>query len=245
MAIPRKMQAKTSLLARTTECARGHRRGYATLRSVIRTGKRTEVLADALTASGLKRLSKDSVPMPPRASNLPNEIADEALSLYRNLGGTQAQPNLRPGPWDLVFDGLLVVEFDEELHFNRYRAQTLTASWERSLPWTVDYRRHCVDCEAECLAAGAWGRRWTNDSAGRMFSGGKPGELDGEGAPRWKQRALYDALKDTVAVWGRGVRLARVATYDRVGGLLLGAMLDGVSPLDVSAIRELVETRAA
>jgi hypothetical protein len=214
------------------------------MRMMVRTGKRSEVLADALAASGLKRLPKDLAPSRPRIDDLPEHGAEEVLALYRSLGGSQAKPDLRPGPWDLVFDGPLVVELDEELHFNRYRAQTLTASWERSLPWTVDHRSHCVDAEAACLAAGAWGKRWTNDSAGRMFSGGRAGELDGEGAPRWKQRALYDAIKDTLPVWGRGVRLARVATYDGVGGVLVGAMLDGVSPIDVSGIRELVETRA-
>jgi len=210
---------------------------------VVRTGKRTEVLADALTASGLKRLPRGMAPARPRINDLPDDVADEALNLYRSLGGTQAQPDLRPGPWDLVFDGPLLVELDEELHFNRYRAATLTASWEELLPWTAGYRNHCVDREVECLAAGAWGKRWTNGSAGRMFSGGTAGDLDGDGAPRWKQRALYDAIKDTVPASGGGVRVARVATYDRVDGVQLGAMLDGLAAIDVAAIRALVETR--
>jgi hypothetical protein len=34
-------------------------------------------------------------------------------------------------------------------------------------------------------------------------------------------------------------------TYDRVGEVPLGAMLDGVGPTDVSGIRELVESRVA
>jgi hypothetical protein len=43
-----------------------------------------------------------------------------------------------------------------------------------------------------------------------MFSGGAAGDLDGEGAPRWKQRALYDAIKDTAPA-ALGVALARVS----------------------------------
>ena len=39
-----------------------------------------------------------------------------------------SSPRFRPGRWDLVFEEDLVVELDEELHFNRYRASTLTTS---------------------------------------------------------------------------------------------------------------------
>jgi hypothetical protein len=43
-------------------------------------------------------------------------------------------PPLRPGAWDLVFADGLVVELDEELHFNRYRAQSLQNEWATDLP---------------------------------------------------------------------------------------------------------------
>jgi len=178
-------------------------------------------------------------------NDLPAVVAGEALTLYRSLGGLQAQPDLRPGAWDLVFDSPLLVELDEELHFNRYRAATLAASWEQQLPWTASYRDHCADHEDDCLTAGSWGKRWTNDSAGRMFSGGPVGDLDGDGAPRWKQRALYDAIKDTMSGSAGGARLVRVAIYDLVGGVVVGAMLDGVAPIDVPGLRTLVEARAA
>lgn len=85
-------------------------------------------------------------------NDLTGVVAYEALSLYRSLGGLQAQPDLRPGAWDLVFDNLLLVELDEELHFNCYRAATLAASWERRLPWTASYRDHCAKHEPTCLA---------------------------------------------------------------------------------------------
>ena len=78
-----------------------------------------------------------------------------------------------------------------------------------------------------------------------MFAGGPPGELAGDGAPRWKQRALYDALKDTVPLLPTGVRLARVATHDDVNGVSLGAVLDGLAPIKCEAIRELVSARTA
>jgi hypothetical protein len=56
-----------------------------------------------------------------------------------------------------------------------------------------------------------------------MFSGGPPGDLDGAGAPRWKQRALYDAMKDTARSAGAGAAvLARVSVWDPVAGATLG-----------------------
>jgi predicted transcriptional regulator of viral defense system len=70
-------------------------------------------------------------------------------------------------------------------------------------------------------------------------------DLDGDGAPRWKQRALYDSIKDTLPASGSGVLLARVATHDRINGVLLSAMLDGTVPVDVDGIRALVEVRTA
>lgn len=104
--------------------------------------------------------------------------------------------------------------------------------------------RPCSDREDACLAPGSWGSRWTNDSALRMFFGGVAGHLDGDGAPRWKQHALYDALKDTVTASGGEARLSRVATHDRMGGLA-GRELNGAVPLDVMGIRKLVEARTA
>ena len=125
----------------------------------------------------------------------------------------------RPGGWDPPFAGGLLLELDEELHFNRYRAATLHAWWEGALPWHSDYAQHCIAHEDACLSAGAWGKLWTNDSTARMFSGGLASDLDRDGAPRWKQPALYDALKDTAPLLPAGIRLARVATHNRVDGV--------------------------
>ena len=209
---------------------------------MVRTGARAAVLRDALHAAGL-----ESAPPPerPRLADAPQPVQDEVMDVYRRLGGLLSEPTFRPGAWDLSFAGGLVVELDEELHFNRFRATTLAASWAVDLPWTADYRQFCAECEPECLSAGAWGRRWTNDSCARMFSGGEAGDLTGDGAPRWKQRALHDSLKDTVAVVPSGVRLARLSTHDVIDGAPLGAALEGLTAPSPDALRALVEARAA
>jgi hypothetical protein len=64
-------------------------------------------------------------------------------------------------------------------------------------------------------------------------------------APRWKQRAVYDALKDVVSLLPGGIRLARVATHDTVDGVTLGTILDGRGAVDPRSIRALVESRIA
>ncbi|MGD0197173.1 MAG: hypothetical protein ABSC56_04610 [Solirubrobacteraceae bacterium] len=202
------------------------------------------VLADLLARSGLRRCVAPPVP---GLSSLPTNFTALALETYAALGGVLACPKLRPGAWDLAFDGGLVVELDEELHFNRYRLLTLDAPWYESRAWAAHYRALCVQHESECLAAGRWGRRWSNDSCAAMFgAAGTPGELGGAGAPRWKQRALYDAMKDLVAVSvsAIGPRVARLSVYDRVDGVPLGAALELHGTVDVRALAELVDDRA-
>lgn len=203
---------------------------------MVRTGARVEALTDQLVKAGLKA---GPVPASPRPSDLEPSIQDEVLELYRSLGGLQDAPQFRPGGWDLGFDGGLLVELDEELHFNRYRARTLDCSWSSELPWTAAYRDFCVRGEARCLTAGAWGKRWTNASTARMFVGGEPKDLE-TGSPRWKQRALYDAMKDAAAASVDGPALARVSIYDIVDGVPLEEAIISGAP---GAIRQLVESR--
>ena len=204
------------------------------------TGTRARKLRELLIAAGLRPSALN--PARPTGSDHKAELS----ALYRDLGGVLTDPVFRPGGWDLVFDEpLLVIELDEQLHFNRYRAATLSASWATSLPWTANYWQYCAAHEEACLRDGAWGQRWTNASAARMFSGGPAGDLGGAGAPRWKQRALYDAIKDTAPAAGIAMDFARVATYDSVDGVLLDDVLESRAVAAPAAILELVGARTA
>jgi len=209
---------------------------------LVRTGQRGAVLRDALRSDGFAELTEG--PPRPRVAELPQSMKDELMELYRRLGGQDGVPTLRPGPWDLVLEGPLVVELDEELHFNRYRALTLSVSWSTDLPWRAPYLGYCGQHEDECLSAGSWGKRWTNPSCERMF--GTPdhvGELDGAGAPRWKQRALYDAMKDIAPTIHAGLRMARFSVYDVVGGVRLWDVVAGRAVAAPGAMRSLIEAR--
>ena len=85
----------------------------------------------------------------------------------------------------------------------------------------------------------------TNPSTERLFGVElEPGDLDSDGgAPRWKQRALYDAMKDAYALH-HDVRLARLSVYDDVEvGVTLGEVLDGRVPTDVKGLPGLLAAR--
>jgi hypothetical protein len=155
-------------------------------------------------------------------------------------------PSLRPGPWDLSFDGILI-ELDEELHFNRYRATALEHCAASPLPWAESYLEACGQHEADCLRAGRWGQRWGNKSSVRMFGdAAEPGHLDAPGgAPRWKQRAIYDAMKDAVAASTADVRVARLSVWDEVSGEFLGKVLEGRRLLDIDDLLGLLSSRTS
>jgi hypothetical protein len=212
---------------------------------MVRTGARAEVLRSALVAAGFG-VAAQRAPAP-RLDALPADLRAAVVSLYRQLGGQQPQPVLRPGAWDPALADGMVVELDEELHFNRYRARTLAEPWAPNLPWTDAYVAMCAHHEDECLPAGSWGKRWTNESCDRMLGPPAPAaNLDAPGgAPRWKQRALYDAIKDAVACVPGGPRVVRLAVQDEIGGIPLGALLEGQGRLASSELRAFVEQRIA
>ena len=158
----------------------------------------------------------------------------------RELGGILAAPKLAPGSWDIAYSNGSVVELDEDMHFNRYRLTTLDAPWAPQLPWAKDYRGYSVRGEGR---SGAGGKRWTNPSAEKMFGSADPDGVFGQhGAPRWKQRALYDSMKDAAAAAGN-VRLARVSIYDVVEGRPLNEVLYGRAKVAPEAVAELVIRR--
>ncbi|WP_346234070.1 DUF7255 family protein [Parafrigoribacterium mesophilum] len=184
-------------------------------------------------------------PAPIRVSDLRDGTAQWMGDTYRRLGGRLDTPPLRPGSWDLAFEGELLVELDEELHFNRYRHLTLEPEWAANLPWRSKYSAYSVDREVDCLSAGKWGQRWTTSSSESLFgTADTPGTFLTSGAPRWKQRALYDAMKDALAAVGV-VRLARLSIYDAVNGVLLGAALNLKARVDLEGLHHLIIDRVA
>lgn len=192
-------------------------------------GKRAVALG-VLLAKTLE--SGPNTPRPSADSIAAAGLADDVQRVYRQLGGTQPTPRVRPGGWDFSFDGW-TLELDEENHFNRYREITLDAPAYRRLASAAvePYREYCTAFEHECSTHGGY---WVNDSASREFGpAGHQGVLDGDGSPRWKQRAFYDYVKD-LAPLTDGIRVSRLAIWDTVS-------VDGES----ASVGEVLERAAA
>ena len=144
--------------------------------------------------------------------------------LFGELGGLEGSNGVfTAGDWDLGDDQGMYLEFDEDAHFHRYRGQTLDLPWSAQLPWTADYQGYCVDFESKARVFGGF---WSVDSAERQFGPAAARRtFTGNGGPRWKQRALYDAVRDAVALHTEGIGLIRVSIYDKIDGVPLGRLL--------------------
>lgn len=172
------------------------------------------------------------------------------MTTYRALGGVLGEPVFRPGAWDIGCDGF-AVELDEDLHFNRYRAITLEHNIYTALPhFPLDlYRSLCDAHEDDCLSKGRGQARWTSGSTEHQFgTAGARGALDGAGAPRWKQRALYDFMKDLAPLVGLGA-VARVSVWEvvSVGGTEVSVdtlLREGPGAAGAAALADLVAARA-
>lgn len=170
--------------------------------------------------------------------------------VYRSLGGALPAVTLNLRKWDMEFDGF-AVELDEYLHFNRYRAITLRSPAYASLSsFPLDlYRVYCNEHEDRCLSAGGYGCKWSNHSCEHQFgTGAPPKNLEGGGAPRWKQRAFYDFVKDLSPLL-LGVRVARVSVWDGVpdgaSERTVADVLSWPSAAGVRGLAELVRRRGA
>ena len=208
------------------------------------TGARAAALSELLNRAGLAPTTK---PPAPRLGDLAPSHAAEAVALYQQLGGMNPSPTLRPGSWDLAVTyagDVLVIELDEELHFNRYREMSLDAPWYRNVSWARDYVAQCTRHERRCLDAGSWGKRWTTPSAEASFGpAGPTGQLAGFGAPRWRQRAFYDALKDLAAQSEACPPLARLSIYDIAGQQTLARILGSPRKADLEHVRAIIASR--
>jgi hypothetical protein len=182
----------------------------------------------------------------PRSPGLDQPVATWVHDAYLQLGGVQQTPLLKPVGWDLSLrgaSGRIVVELDEEQHFTRYRLVTLSAPWVDELPWAAAYRELCATKEGAAVVTHSSGGFWASIGSITQFGEAAPnGDLAGAGSPGWKQRALYDAMRDAVAATG-GVRLARLSVYDDLGGVTLNEVLEDGAEFDHDLLRALLDSR--
>jgi hypothetical protein len=203
---------------------------------------------EALLAT-VGNVSKDQIPKASAVVFPPHHLHDLIHDVYRSLGGIQDSPKIRLGNWDIEFDGV-AVELDEQLHFNKYRALTLqTDSYGQLSRFPLSaYRTFCDEHQRDCMRAGSHGKRWTSSGSEAQFgSAGPLGQLNGRGAPRWKQRAFYDFIKDTIPLV-TNVRVARLSIWEPLGEVgatrTVGEIIDQPGVESAGVLAELVQRRA-
>jgi len=212
-------------------------------------GQRQTTLTQMLAEAGYA-IRPGSLPRPSAACRTAGDsvLWGEIERVYRRLGGVLALCPIQPGAWDVELAGV-AVELDEEQHFNRYRAMTLGSTlYEGSRLPTREYCSFCTAYEGECLRKASNRRYWSSPSTIAQFGpAGARGDLNPPGAPRWKQRAFYDFLKDVAPIL-TGTPVARIAIWDEVeaGGaqVQIKDVVDRQLKAALPAIIALIERRA-
>lgn len=154
-----------------------------------------------------------------------------------------------PNGWDMVLHDGTIIEFDESQHFNRYRHATLVRCG-LDFPWTEAYKYYCKQYESIAKASGnaRSGKRspkLDGLSVAEMQFGVASGRGGDGNPPRWKQRAVYDMMRDFATACVPGRRLARLSAYDDVAGVRLGPALAEPNTIDVAALHRLIASRTA
>ncbi len=121
--------------------------------------------------------------------------------------------------YHMEYKGLLI-QFDDELHFNRYRRITLeSVFYEDHIGFNkMPYKSYCRINEKECIKAGLSKGVWENQESFKIFgSSEEPGDLSLErnGSSGWKLRAWRDLLQD-VSGEILGFKVLRISTYDKI-----------------------------
>lgn len=210
-------------------------------------GERQNVLKSILQQAGYS-VAGGHLAYPDARTIEMSVVASEVLRVYRVLGGVLNKIPMNLRKWDIEADEI-AVELDEELHFNRYRFLTLQSHLYDNLAHfpLEQYRNYCKRYEINCLRAGSYGKKWTNDSCEKQYGRAElAGELTGNGAPRWKQRAFYDCVKDLTPLL-LNLPLVRISVWDslKIGGVecLVGDILDKKIMSAAGQFRQLIQTR--
>jgi hypothetical protein len=144
--------------------------------------------------------------------------------IYSNLGGLNESPLLKKLKFDFKINRTLV-QYDDELHFNRYRLISFRSDFyrENNVPFLETQKRLCRTYEKDCLKAGMQLRVWNGPPVAKHSFGesNEPGDFSGNGASGWKLLAYNDAQID-IQTRIHGYKLIRLTPYETLmtGGSL-------------------------
>lgn len=163
----------------------------------------------------------------PNWNNFSISRKEEIKKIYKELGGVLPDVNYNFRGYDIELPNF-IIELDEELHFNRYRRVTLNSSvYNNFFNFEVNkYKNWCIEHEKECIKKGKGQQRWQNSSSDSQFGGSDERGILGElGSSRWKQRALYDLIKDAFSI-DFGIPIIRISIYDNYKGLNVADLIN-------------------
>lgn len=149
---------------------------------------------------------------------LESKFAVSALEIINKLGSKEIQlPN--DLHYHMEYKGLLI-QFDDELHFNRYRKLSLESDFYKEHKGfnLMSYKTYCRNNEKECIKAGLSKGEWENPESQNIFGNSEePGDLSLErnGSSGWKLRAWRDFLQD-VSGDILGFKVLRISVYDKI-----------------------------
>ena len=168
--------------------------------------------------------------------------------VYKELGGIGSQIPFANEQPELAYEGL-IVELDEELQFNRYRAVTLRSSIYDHMPWfpVSNYKLYCRRYESECIKAGLTFGKWTSASSEAFFGvPSEQGEFFGNGAAEWKFKAFTSFINDLTPLCTK-TKLLKLSIYDELllsgSRMSLGKILLSPKKEHISGFLKYIERR--
>jgi hypothetical protein len=188
-------------------------------------GKRQTELINVLCKGGFTfalkpKIKKEEVILSP--------YYNELLKVYKQLGGILDEIPNQYTRFDVITtEG--IIELDEERHFNQYRNTTLNSMIYQNLNnfETEEYKSLCQTKETACLNASNYGRYWTTPSSEKQFGiSNLEGNLMVPGSARWKQRAFYDFMKDSLNLIFPEIALVRISIYETIEGKTIHEILN-------------------
>ena len=211
--------------------------------AVVKTGKRAAALEQLLFRAGFG--SASAIERPPRIGDLDPSLRTAMGDLLQELGGDPRDgERLRPGAWDLVLDGRIVVELDEELHFIPLPLRHPSGRMDGRPP--VEGRLPQLVCwtRARLPRCRAVGQAVDEPFVRAPVRGGKcTRRLRQRRRPHGGSSERSTTPSDAAALSGWGISLIRLSTHDVVGRAPLDDVLHGKSVGDLYAPRELVAER--
>jgi len=178
-------------------------------------GKRQTELLNVLCKGGFTFTNKPKID---KEMVLDSPFYDELFKVYKNLGGILDEIPNRYTSFDIITEEG-IIELDEERHFNQYRQTTLNSSiYENlsNLPFNT-YQELCTSKQDICLKTASHGKNWTSKSTEKQFGkSSTKGDLTTLGSSRWKQRAFYDFIKDSLNLIFPKILLVRFSIYEVV-----------------------------